>query len=146
MKFLSGASRVFAASFIAAIFLGSCGSKSSDEQQVRELFASVEQAAESRDTSDVLEFVADDYSDAQGFDKSQLQTFLRGYFLSHPKIEVLVNIESLEFPAQGLAQARVSVRSVPLGELSTGDAVTLDVELRKPGGTWRVVRADRATR
>jgi hypothetical protein len=145
MKFLSGTSRVFAASFIAAIFLSSCGSKSSDEQQVRELFASVEEAAESRDTSDVLEFVADDYTDTQGLDKSQLQNFLRGYFLSHPKLEVLVNIESLEFPAQGLAHARVSVRSVSLQELSTGDAVTLDVELRKPDGTWRVVRADRAT-
>lgn len=146
MKYLSGTSRVFAASFIAAILLGSCGSKSSDEQQVRELFASIEKAAENRNTSDVLEFVADDYSDAQGFDQSQLRNFLRGYFLSHPKLEVLVNIESLEFQAEGLAQARVSVRAVPLGELSTGDAVTLDVELRKPDGTWRVVRADRATR
>ena len=57
----------------------------------------------------MLEHVADDYADAQGLDKTQLQNFLRGYFLAHPKLELLVNIESLEFPVDGLAQAVVTV-------------------------------------
>jgi hypothetical protein len=130
---------------ITASLLGACGTKSSDEEQVRALIASVEEAAESRDTSDVLARVAPDYSDSRGLDKSQLQDFLRGYFLSHPKIELLVNIESLEFPADGLARARVGIASVALDSLG-GDSVTLDVELRRPQGDWRVTRADRVTR
>jgi len=44
------------------------------------VIGSVENAAEARDTSDVLAFVADDYSDAQGLDRAQLQNFLRGIF------------------------------------------------------------------
>jgi hypothetical protein len=78
-------------------------------------------------------------------DKSQLQNFLRGYFLSHPKIELLVNIESLEFPVDGLAQARIGLASVALDQLG-GDTATLDVELRRVDGDWLVTRADRVTR
>jgi len=132
--------------FVAATFLAACAAKTSDEQQIRAVLASVERAAEARDTGDVLEFVADNYSDNQGLDKSQLQNFLRGYFLSHPKIELLVNLQTLEFPAAGLARARIGVASLPLDSPGPGDSVTLEVEFRKPEGSWRVVRADRVDR
>ena len=131
---------------ITASFLAACATKSSDEEKVRALFKSMEEAAEARDTRDVLDFVAPDYSDAQGFDKSQLQDFLRGYFLSHPKLELLVNVESLEFPVAGLAHARLSIASVSFDQPGNSDALTLDVELRKPSGDWQVVRADRVAR
>jgi hypothetical protein len=136
MKFSSNASLIF----IATILLAACGTKSSDEQQVRELIVSAEKAAEARDTSDVLELVADDYSDAQGFDKRALQDFLRVYFLAHPKIELLVSIEKLEFPVPGLAQAQISVATVGVGE---ANLQRLKVELRKSGDDWHVSRADR---
>ena len=122
------------------ISLSACGVSSSDEQQVRALFADAEAAAEQRDASDVLAFVADDYEDANGNDKTQLQNFLRGYFLANPKIELLVNVESLEFPADGLAQAKLTVTRVSLSE---PDRLHLAVELRRTGGEWRVKRATR---
>ena len=125
---------------IAAGSLIACGARSSDEQQVRDLIASVESAAENRDASDVLEFVADDYDDANGLDRMQLQNFLRGYFLAHPRIELLVNIEQLEFPAEGLARARIAVTNLTL---ENPDHVRLKVEFRRQGGEWRVRRADR---
>jgi len=136
MKFSSNASLIL----VAAILLAACSAKSSDEQQVRELVASAEKAAEARDTADVLELVADDYSDAQGFDKPALQNFLRVYFLQHPKIELLVSIEKLEFPVPGLAQAQISVATVGVGDANLQH---LNVELRKSGADWRVSRADR---
>jgi hypothetical protein len=145
MKFSTAASRIFASALLATILLAACGAKSSDEQQVREVFAGVEKAAEDRDTSDVLEFVAADYADKQGLDKTQLQNFLRGYFLSHPKLEIVLGVDSLEFPAEGLAQARINVKAVELDQLSNSDSATLEVELRKVDGAWRVTRADRAT-
>ena len=126
--------------FVTSIFLVACAAKSSDEQQVRELVASAEEAAEARDTSDVLELVANDYSDAQGFDRQQLENFLRGYFVTHPKIELLVSIEKLEFPVPGLAQAQISVATVGVGD---ANLQRLKVELRKSGDGWRVTRADR---
>jgi ketosteroid isomerase-like protein len=133
--------------FLAVIFsvtlLASCGSRSSDEERVRALLERAEEAVEARDTSDVLELVADDYADSQGLDKMQLQNFLRGYFLTHPKIELIVDIDALEFPADGLAQADVTITS-----LATGgpDRQKLRVEFRRAAGEWRVARADRARR
>jgi hypothetical protein len=125
------------------ISLSACGTRSSDDEQVRTLFADAETAAEQRDASDVLAFVAGDYEDANGFDKTQLRNFLRGYFLANPKIELLVAVDSLEFPADGLAQAELTVTRV---SLSDPDRVRLAVELRRVEGEWRVKRADRISR
>jgi hypothetical protein len=86
----------------------------------------------------VLEHVARDYADAQSYDRTELQNFLRAYFLAHPKIELLVDLGELEFPVAGLARARVALTSLP-----AGDSVTLQVEFRREGGEWKVARADR---
>ena len=139
MKFSSSASLIF----VAAFLLAACGAKSSDEEQVRALISAVETAAEARDTSDVLEHVADTYADSAGLDKAQLQNFLRGYFLAHPKVSLLVNVESLEFPVDGLAQAVISLATV---EFTDPDMQRLKVEFRRSGGEWQVVRADRVAR
>src|SRR5688572_3363821 len=133
----------FLAAVIAAIALIACSDKSSDESQVRALIDSIEAAGETRDASDVLEHVADDYADSNGFDKTQLQNFLRGYFLAHPRLELVVSVESLEFPADGLAQAIVTVATV---ELADPDVQRLKVEFHRTDGEWRVARADRVTR
>ena len=139
MKFSPNASLIL----LATILLAACGAKTSDEQQVRALIDEVETAAEARDASDVLEHVADDYADSRGLDKTQLQDFLRGYFLAHPKLELAVNIESLEFPVDGLAQAVISVTTV---ELTDPDLQRLKVEFRRSGSAWQVARADRVGR
>ena len=119
--------------------LVACTERSSDEEQVRTLVAELESAAEARDSSDVLEHVSASYGDAQGFDRAQLQNFLRGYFLAHPKLELLVTVDSLAFPADGLAQAELTVTSVALD----ADRARLKVEFRREDGAWLVSRADR---
>ncbi len=125
---------------IATVALASCGARSSDEERVREVVAAMETAAEARDASDVLEHVAENYQDTQGLDRAQLTNFLRGYFLAHPKIELLVDIESLEFPADGLAQAEISVTSLALDD---ADHERFKVEFRRDGNAWQLSRADR---
>lgn len=122
----------------AVIFLAGCGARSSDDEQVRALIKAVELAAEDRDASDVLEHVGANYSDERG-DKTRLQNALRGYFLANPRIELLVDIESLEFPVPGLAQAVVDIHSLPAGH-----QLKLHVEFRQQDGQWLAVRADRA--
>jgi len=139
MKFSPNASPIL----LATIFLAACGAKTSDEQQVRALIDEVETSAEARDTSDVLEHVAETYADSGGLDKTQLRDFLRGYFLTHPKLELVVNIESLEFPVDGLAQAVISVTTV---ELTDPNRQQLKVEFRRSEGAWQVARADRLVR
>src|SRR5262245_59090236 len=130
----------FATTLIAICFLAACGARSSDEQQVRELVDAMENAAEDRDASDLIELIAADYEDSNGFDKSQLQNFLRAWFLSHPKIELVVSIDSLEFPVDGVAQAEITVTNVDLGN---PERESFKVEFRRKDGEWRVSRADR---
>src|SRR5688572_7211032 len=131
---------------ILATLLVACAERSSDEQQVRELIASAEQAAEARDASDVLAMVADDYADSDGRDRDELRGALMAFFAMHPKLELIVDIESIEFPAEGLAQARVKVRGLDVSRLDVGESIALAVELRRDGGDWRVARADRSAR
>ena len=133
----------FATTLIAICFLAACGTRSSDEQQLRELVDNMENAAEDRDASDVLAHVAANYEDAQGFDRAELQNFLRGYFLSHPKIELVVSIDSLEFPVDGVARAEITVTNVDLGN---PERESFKVEFRRKDGEWRVSRADRLPR
>jgi len=123
--------------------LAACAAASSDEDKVRAAIDSAEKAAEARDVSDVLDLVADNYADSAGMDKAQLQTFLRGYFLSHPKIELLVKVENVEFPVDGLALAVVSITTV---EFTDFGSQRLKVEFRRSKGEWQVVRADRVAR
>ena len=139
MKFSTNVSLVF----VAGILLAACAAKSSDEEQVRAVITNAEQAAEARDASDVLDYVADDYADSSGLDKSQLRDFLRGYFLAHPKLTLAVSIESLEFPVDGLAQAVITIATV---EVTDPDLQRLKVEFRRSEGAWQVVRADRVAR
>jgi hypothetical protein len=124
---------------VTGIFLSACGTRASDESQVRELIITAENAAEARDASDVMETIASDYSDSQGFDRKQLENFLRGYFLAHPKIELRVTVQDLQFPVEGLGRATVDVLSLPAGEQAS-----FDVEFRKENGAWRVARGDKA--
>jgi hypothetical protein len=127
---------------VAVIFLAACSPRASDDSQVRALISRLETAAEARDTSDVLGHVADGYEDNDGHDKSALRDLLRAWFLTHPKVQLWVNVESLEFPADGLAQAELTVTSV---SLANPDRLRLKVEFRRQDEEWRVARADRLT-
>lgn len=126
---------------VAVFLLCACGARSSDDEQVRALIVAAEDAAEARDTSDVLALLASDYSDSEGHDRAQVQNFLRGYFLANPKVEVRASVQELQFPVAGLARARVDVTVLP-----AGDRASLQVEFRRENGKdgeWRVARADR---
>jgi len=130
--------KIVGTGIVAVTLLTACGTRSSDDEQVRELIVTAENAAEARDASDVLDVVATDYSDSQGFDRKQLENFLRGYFLAHPKVELRVSVQDLQFPVAGLGRATLDVVSLPAGEQAT-----LDVEFRQEHGAWRISRADR---
>lgn len=133
----------FVSSLLLAMMLVACSAPSSDEEQVRAVFAKAEAAAEDRDTADVLALVADGYTDAQGFDKTQLQNFLRAYFFTHPKLELVVSVDDISFPADGLAHAKLTVNAVDLNDPRREH---FEVELRRDEDDWKIARADRVGR
>jgi hypothetical protein len=131
--------------------LAAC-SRTSDEDQVRAVIVAAEQAAEARDTSDLVRLVADDYRDDRGNDKQELTQFLRGYLLMHPKVELLVNIGPVVFDTATRATVLVEVAMVGTQSSGgqntslTGDLEAFQVQLRKDDSQWFIVRADREER
>jgi len=140
--------RIAIASLWIVLLVAACSS-SSDEEQVRAVIDAAEVAAESRDTSEVMDLVADDYRDAQGLDKSQLTQYLRGYFLVRPKIEIVTRIGAIEFETANRAKVQVDIAmggtQLRVGESSslTGELEALNVELQRRDSKWVVTRVDR---
>jgi hypothetical protein len=136
-------------SFATLILLVACSS-SSDEEQVLAVIDAAEKAAEERDVSDTMDLVADDYRDDRGLDKAQLRDFVRAYYFTHPRIELLVTTGEVEFPGNGIAQVRVDFVFVGTqtsgagGAALAGDRESLQVELRRRGSEWKVMRVNRA--
>ena len=137
---------------LLALAATSCSSPGTPEQEVRAVFAAAEAAAEARDTSDAMALVAKDYSDENGFDRNGLQNFVRAYFLSRPSLEVLLRVESVEFPADDLAQATLTLIVLGQESQAAGDDTRFAaegrryrVELVREDGNWRLRRTSRAT-
>ena len=99
---------------VSLLLVVSACSSGSDEDQVRAVIAAAEEAAEARDTSQLMDLVADDYADGRNFDKAQLTQYLRGYFLLHPKIEIVTRIGEIEFETANRARVPVEVAMVGL--------------------------------
>jgi hypothetical protein len=126
-----------------------CGRDESPEERVRATIAAAEEAAEARDVADAMDLVADEYRDAR-FDRAELARFVHGYFVLNPSIRMIVRVDDVEFPADDLALARVT-----LGMLNTrseseawdlaAEIHEFDVELVRDSGKWLLRRAERRT-
>jgi hypothetical protein len=126
--------------FAFAVALVACAREGSPEAEVRAVITAAEEAAEAGDVSAAMDLVADEYADANGFDRQELRNFVRGYFLMNPSMKLLVRVEDVQFPADELAQARVTVGV--LGQGLETQLETFDVELVKEDDDWRLRRAD----
>jgi hypothetical protein len=134
---------------IGVLLLACSCSKTSDEEQVRAVIAAGEAAAEARDASDAMKLVADDYSDNNGLNKSQLEQYLRGYFLLHPKIELITRIGEIKFETANRARVQVEVTMVGTqrqgeGSSLAGDFDSLLIDLQRRDSKWLVTRVVRS--
>ena len=131
----------------AVLVAGGCGRPDSPEQQVREVVAAGESAAESRDLAALMELVAEDYLDADGLGREELRNYLRGYLLAHPSISLVTRIESLDFPYRDMARLRLTVgmlgRDEGAGAVldAAADLHEIELELVLQDGSWRVRRS-----
>lgn len=131
-----------------AWLLAGCGGPVSPADEVRETLRRAQQSIEARNVSAVLDFVSDEYQDDRGRDKEQLRSALRGFFVLNPSIHLLARVQSVEFPADELAQARVTVGMLRSradeGTDDLGLAADLhefEFELIREGGEWQVRHA-----
>lgn len=128
--------------------LTACGPADSPEQQVRKVVDDMEVSAEARDVGDLMEFVADDFRDADGRSAPELGNYVRGYFIANQSLHLLTRINQIEFPAPDEARLQVTVGMVGR-EADAASAWNLaaevydfDVTLRRQGDEqWKVTYA-----
>ena len=141
-----------AATLIVCLFvlqLCACSQPASPEQQVRDVIAAGEQAAEKRDLGGLMELVSARYGDESGRDAESLEQYVRGYLMLHPSIHLLTRVEAIDFPYEDMARVRVTVGSLGHGAAEgasfdvAAEVEQLEIELVREGEDWRVRRATR---
>jgi len=135
---------------VLALCLAACGPKTTPEQEVRDVIAQGEHAAEQRDFGSLMKLVSAKYSDDAGRDADTLEQYVRAYLMIHPSIHLLTRVDSIDFPYKDMARVHVTVGSLATeaGESSSfdhaADVQELEIELVREDEQWRVRRASRA--
>ena len=128
--------------------LAGCSPAPSPEDEIRDVVAGAERAAEARDARALRDLVADDYRDGRGNGAEEIRRFVHGYLVAHQSVHLLVRIEEIELPAADLARLRATVAMVGKEADSASawdlaaDVYEFDVTLARESGDWRVIRAD----
>jgi hypothetical protein len=125
----------------AAAMAASCGSSDPDVE-LRALIAAAEEAAEARDGGFFRDLIAPSYRDSRG-----MINLIRGYFLTHSRIEIVTNID--EIALEGADAARIVLRAGIVGQRAgqsllgglEGELTLLELELIKQDSDWRVIGA-----
>lgn len=132
-------------SALAALLLlaAGCGGPATDpEGRLRAAIAAAEAAAESGELEALSDWVARDYADASGRDRTRLLLTLRGLLMRYPRLELIVTVREIELLSPQLARARLDILTAGLGPAGlSADAFPLELSLRDDGGGWKVTRA-----
>lgn len=128
------------------VLLTGCADELTPEERVEVLIREAEAAAESRDTGDVMAFVAEDYSDARGLQREDLRNYLRALFLRYQSVHLLVKVSSIEVTGDRAdVTLYVAMAGQPLSAdnilMLRADAHRLDLGLVQQNEDWRVDRA-----
>mgnify|MGYP001584503328 FL=1 len=127
--------------------LGAC-SKETEEDKVKKVVTSVQQAAEEKKIGAVLEHISKTYRDPQGNDYNGIKGLLAFYFFRHKKVSVYMpNIDIVVTgpTAKAVFQAILTGRGT--GEAAGGilpealGAYNFEVLLNKEDGAWKVASA-----
>jgi hypothetical protein len=148
---------MFALTVCAGAVAG-CAPTSTPEQQVRDVIAAGEAAAEDRDHRALMALVSQDFTDSQGGDVTSVSQHLRAYLMAHPGLRLATRIDSVKFPYDDMAQVRVTLGTLAGGvdgpaqrEKNEARATQLDLaanlhsielELQRDGDDWKVTRAE----
>ena len=132
---------------IPVLLLSAC-SKVTEEDKVKKVVTSVQEAAEEKKISAVLEHISKTYRDPQGNDYNGIKGLLAFYFFRHQKVTVYMpNIDIVVTgpTAKAIFQAILTGRGT--GEAAGGilpealGAYNFEVLLNKEDGTWKVTSA-----
>jgi hypothetical protein len=132
---------------LLVLLAAACGPRGTPDAQVRAVIARGEAAAEARDLSALVDLVSPTFQDGRGGNRDELKQYLRGYFVTHQSIRLLIRVDSVEFPYKDMAKVSLTLGTVGR---ETADASAFDLaadvhdvelEFQLEDGEWRVTRA-----
>ena len=128
-----------------SVLESACGDRRTPEQQVRDVIAAAEDAAERRDHGDLLALLSPRFEGGHGEDAREISRLLRGYLVANPDLRVATRIERIEFPYEDMARVELTVATLGHGGRGAldldADAQAIELELRREKGSWLVTRA-----
>ena len=132
---------------IPVLLLSAC-TKETEEDKVKKVITSVQEAAEEKKISAVLEHISKTYRDPQGNDYNGIKGLLAFYFFRHQKVSVYmpnIDIVVTSPTAKAIFQAILTGRGS--GEAAGGilpealGAYNFEVVLHKEDNQWKVTSA-----
>ena len=120
----------------------------SPETEIRALVAQAQTAAEERKVGDLRALIADDYTDAHGYDRKTVENLIRLHVLRNQSIHLFARIRDIAFPQPDRATVSVAAAMAGRPVASAGELVGVnadlyrfDLELIRRDGKWQVQRA-----
>lgn len=137
-----------AAVLAAVLVYRSCGAGEeplTDEDRIRAAFDEVARLADEKDLSGLLEYISEDYRDAQRATKQDLRRMLAAYFLRSRSVGVYFRDVGVTMHSE--AEAEVQLRAIltrgqgMVGEVIPTNAAVYDfwLELDKLDGAWKII-------
>lgn len=128
--------------------IGACA-KESEEDKVKKVVTSVQQAAEEKKIKAIQEHLSRSYRDPKGYDYDGIKGLLAFYFFRHKTVSVYLS--GLEATVNG-PQATARFQAVLTAKGIDGESASIilpdalgaynfDVSLRKEEGEWKIVSA-----
>jgi hypothetical protein len=122
--------------------------KDTEEDKVKKVLTSVQQASEEKKISSVLEHISKSYQDAQGYDYNGIKGLLAFNFFRHqkvsvymPNIDIVVDGPTAKAVFQAILTGRGTGESAGTIIPEALGAYNFEVLLKKEDGAWKVTSA-----
>ncbi|MCP3930948.1 MAG: hypothetical protein GY705_17825 [Bacteroidetes bacterium] len=141
----------FLSLLIALLLVCSCA-KDSQENQITDLIAKIENAAEKKDLFYIRKHISEDYSDKYHQNKRDIQRILAGFFLQNQNPHIFSHIDSLLIRGKTSAEVRLYIekKEKKVTEVQTlqhlsADFHRLDIVLLLQDDIWQLRNAKRTS-
>jgi hypothetical protein len=134
---------------LTALLIAACNDKtSSPEDEIRQFIDSGIDAAEQRNTGDLSDMIQQSYSDQKGYDKKQLISLMRIYFLRNKSIYLFSKIKDIQISGNQnakvelyVAMAGKQISDITLLSNYRARIYYFELQLIKPDDEWLLEQA-----
>ena len=133
------------ASVVCIMTLSACGGPElGPEEQLRAWVSRGEEAAETKQRSELIDMISPAYADTRGSDRGDIENILRAYFFRQNSISLLTKIEEIRVHGGSAAEIELTVGMAGQNDSVLGfsaDAYRFQLELEQDGDDWLLISA-----